>query len=219
MGDMEDWNEFSDRVKGIHKPGIDIVGSNMLVRKGAELKSLPPFEGDRHALYKDYLPEEVMKRPHHKGWLAIVDGRGRCRSGYKGEGENLENHIIHLVSHGVSPEYLAFLQSKAIPYLVAGEKRVDLESMLGKLKTELKIECAITTSGGRLSGALLRASFVDEINIRFHPVIIGGYDIPSLFDSPNLKLPDVLPTRLELVMAQIEAKGRMWLRYKVIHDE
>jgi hypothetical protein len=46
------------------------------------------------------------------------------------------------------------------------------------------------------------------------PAIIGGTETPSLFDSPVLG-PGELPARLRLLSAQVQAGGRVWLRYEV----
>jgi hypothetical protein len=56
---------------------------------------------------------------------------------------------------------------------------------------------------------------VDEVSIEFFPAIIGGFETPALFDSPALK-PDEGPTRLELISAQVQAEGRVRLRYEVL---
>ena len=92
---------------------------------------------------------------------------------------------------------------------------MDLRLALQKLRSKLDVERVLSTSPGRLGGALLRSGLVDEISIAFLPAIIGGFDTPSLFDSPALQ-PDEWPTRLKLVSAEVHADGRVWLRYEVI---
>jgi riboflavin biosynthesis pyrimidine reductase len=86
-----------------------------------------------------------------------------------------------------------------------------------KLASQLNITCVLSTAGGKLNGALLRAGLVDEINVEFFPAVIGGSDTPSLFDSPELK-PDELPTQLKLISAQVQADGHVWLRYEVVRE-
>jgi hypothetical protein len=83
MGDLEDWNSFSKEVKQFHNPDVWVEGSNMLVKDNSELRNLPEFTGDPDKLYQDYLPESVINRKEHEGWLAVVDGKGRLRSGFK----------------------------------------------------------------------------------------------------------------------------------------
>ncbi len=211
LGTEEEWQEFSKKIEEDHKPEVWMEGSNMLVKEGQELRELETYEGDLDALYQDYLPDEVVNKSDREGWLAVVDGRGRLRSGYRGEETK---PMLHLVSYNVSEEYLAFLQKNKIPYLIAGEDRVDLIEVLRKMKSKLDVENIITGSGGKLSGALLRKGLLDEVNIRFNPVLIGGFDTPYLFASPDLE-DDEWPTELEFISGEVEEDGHIFVRYKV----
>jgi riboflavin biosynthesis pyrimidine reductase len=208
------WHEVESNIQRIHSPQAEMQGCGSFVKEGEELKPLPPFEGDPEPLYHDFLPDEVVHRPDHKVWLVVVDGRGRLRTGYKGN-ENPGNHMLHLTSHAASPEYLAFLQRERIPYLIDGKTRVDLCCAMEKLKRILEVNCVRSTAGARLNGALWKAGLVDEINIILRPELIGGFDTPSLFDSPVLR-PDEWPTRLKLISVQVRAEGYVWLRYETL---
>ena len=126
-------------------------------------------------------------------------------------------HMLILAAQQTPDEYLGYLRRETIPYLVAGEKGVDLRLALEKLGAKLGVTTVLSTAGGRLSGALLRAGLVDEINVEFLPGLIGGPDTPSLFDSPTLG-PDERPTRLDLISAHVQAGGQVWLRYRVISE-
>jgi riboflavin biosynthesis pyrimidine reductase len=211
LGTRECWESFTGRVKEMYKPQLMFDGSNMVVKNGAELRELPAFEGDARPLYQDFLPSEVVNNPERIGWLGLVDGRGRFRNGYRGEGGW---HIIHFTTLDAPPEYLAFLRMKNIPYLVCGRGKVDLTEALAKARDILGVESAVTSSGGRLSGALLRAGLLDEVNVWLNPVVIGGFETPSLFDSPELA-PEEWPAALELISAEPFGNGGLWLRYRV----
>jgi riboflavin biosynthesis pyrimidine reductase len=206
-----------ERIKLTHKPQAILEGSGSFLAADAEPDPLPPVEGAAEALYSDFLPHAVVKRPGHWGWFTAVDSRGRVRWTYKEwQEEGWEGwHLLVLVANHTPPEYLAFLQREDIPYLVAGETRVDLRCALERLKSQLGVDCVVSAGGGKLSGALLRAGLVDEINVEFFPAAIGGSDTPALFDSPALK-PDQWPTRLKLLSAQVHTDGHVWLRYKVV---
>ena len=208
------WREIESNIKRIHSPQAELQGSGSFVKEGEALRPLPPHEGDPKALYQDFLPDEIVHRPGHEVWLVVVDGRGRLRTGYKGTEDHPGNHMLHLTSYGAPAEYLAFLQRERIPYLIAGEQRVDLRCAMGKLKAVLGVHCVRSTAGARLNGALLRAGLVDEIHIIYRPEIIGGFQTPTLFDSPELEA-DEWPTRLRLISAQVRAEGHVWLRYEV----
>lgn len=199
-------------LRALHNPQADMLGSNSIVRENDKLKELPRYEGKTEELLQDYLPEDVVDRPDRKGWLIVVDGRGRLRSGYKG---NEGWHMLHLVSNAVASEYLAFLQNKRIPYIITGKEKVDLKKAMEKLRRKLNVKTVFSTAAGKLGGAMLQAGLIDEISIVTHPNIIGGFNTPCLFDSPAGEP----PVKLELITAQVEPKGFLWVRYRVAESE
>ncbi len=209
-------DEVYKRLEFTYKPQVFLEGSGSFVTESAEPEPLPPVAGDPRALYQDFLPDDIIHHPDRR-WFTAVDSRGRVRWAYKEWSEEgwVGWHLLVLAAHRTPPEYLAYLQGENIPYLVAGEERVDLHLALEKLGSRLGVTSVVSTAGGRLSGALLRAGLVDEINVEFFPAVIGGSKTPALFDSPELK-PDEWPTRLKLISAQVQAEGRVWLRYQVV---
>ena len=207
------WEEAVSRIYEIHRPQAEMQGSSSFVKEGEQQKPLPAVEGNPESLYEDFLPEEVVIRPGHEKWLIVVDGRGRMRSGYKGDEES-GSYMLHLVSYATPEQYLGFLQRERIPYLIQGERRVDLQEAMRKLKAKLNVDCLMSMAGGRLNGALLRAGLVDEVNILFTPRLIGGFDTPSLFDSPDLA-EDEWPTPLALISVEVRTNGIIWARYEV----
>lgn len=207
--------EVYAKIKALHNPQALLEGSGSLVLEGQQSEPLPPCGGDARSLYQDFLPENVVNQPNRR-WLTVVDGRGRVRWLYKEfPGEQWEGwYLLVLVCSHTPAEYLAYLQRENIPYLVAGEERVDLKDGLRKLSEKLGVQRLVSTAGGRLNGALLRAGLIDEVNIEFFPALIGGAGTPALFDAPPL-LPEEHPTRLKLISAQVQADGHIWLRYQV----
>jgi len=206
-------------LKSLHQPQASLEGSGSLVRDEDEPAPLPPVEGDASHLYDDYLPESVTGRPGHRGWFTCVDGRGRVRNWIKDGavfGEEWQGwHSLILVCRAPPAPYLAYLRREAIPYLVAGDERVDLALALEKLGSRLGVATLLSTAGGRMNGALLRAGLVDEVNVELLPGVVGGLDTPSLFDSPALG-PEENPVRLELVSALVQSGGQVWLRYRTV---
>jgi 2,5-diamino-6-(ribosylamino)-4(3H)-pyrimidinone 5'-phosphate reductase len=213
--DALDWIKFT------HQPQATLEGSGSFVREGDEPAPLPPYVGDRAALYEDYLPEAVVQRPDHRGWFMAVDGRGRVRDWIKDGAafgpEWAGWHLLVLAAQQTPAEYLSYLRLESIPYLVGGQEHVDLALVLNKLYSRLGVTSLLSTAGGRLNGALLRAGLVDEINVEFLPAIIGGFDTPALFDSPALG-PGEQPASLNLLSARVRTDGRIWLRYQVVAE-
>lgn len=210
----EEWASFTKAVFALHEPDMFLEGSNMLVAENEELAELPAFEGNPEELYQDFLPDDILNRPGRKTWTAVVDGRGRFRNGYTAVCDDPETYMVHLTTETAPPEYLAFLRQRNLPYLIQGRGRVDLPGMFAKVHNRLKVKTIATSSGGRLSGALIRSSLLDEINILVSPVVIGGYAIPTLFASPEPEWPAVLPNKLRLLEVKHLPNDKLWLRYK-----
>ena len=208
--------EISKWLRDTHKPHAYLEGSGSLVTEKEKLKPLPVFKGDPKTLYKDFLPDSVIKRAGHRGWFAMVDSRGRVRWGFKEwPSEEWKGwHLLVIVANQTPREYLAYLQRETIPYLMAGEDSANLKLALEKMKSILGVTSVVSTSPGKLGGALLRDDLIDEVNLLLLPVLIGGTETPTLFESPELR-PNQWPTSLELVWTRIQSYGRIWLRYKV----
>lgn len=210
-----EWESFSKAVFELHRPDMFLEGSNMLVAENEEPAQLPGFHGNCEELYRDFLPDEIVNRPGRKTWTAVVDGRGRFRNGYTADCDDPETYMVHLTTETAPPEYLAFLRERKIPYLIAGKDQVDLPKMFAKVKTLLNVSTIATSSGGRLSGALIRSALLDEVNILISPLVIGGYTVPTLFSSPEPKWPDILPSKLKLLEVKHFLNDKIWLRYLV----
>lgn len=205
------WEKVTAAIDEQWHPQGTMMGSGTVMSDYAPLRELPAFSGDSSALYADFLPEEVVATTRH--WYILVDGRGRCRSGYKAT-ESSGGHIVHLVSHSVPAECLSFLRKERIPYLIGGEEHVDLAGALGKLRGKLGVQAIRLWGGGALNGAMLRAGLIDEIHLILWPLLIGGRRTPSLADCDDL-LRDQLPTTLQLVSARVQEGGYLWLHYRV----
>ncbi len=211
----EEWEIFSKAVFSIHKPDMFLEGSNMVVAENEALKELPKFKEDINNLFEDFIPEYILNHKNRKTWTAIVDGRGRFRNGYTAVTDDPETYMVHLTTETVPPDYLAFLRSKNIPYIIEGQNKVNLPKALQKVKTKLNVDTIATSSGGRLSGALIRSSLLDEVNLLLSPIVIGGDKTPKLFTSPELNWPSIKPSILTLLEMKDMKNGKVWLRYKV----
>lgn len=207
-------------IEATYAPQATLEGSGSFVLAGSEPDPLPPAAGDAAALYDDYLPPDVLALPDRVGWFTVVDGRGRIRWRYTGAPGNaypgMEGwHLLVLVHRGTPPAYLAYLRTLRAPYLVCGgPDHVDLAAALDRLGAKLGVRALLSTAGGTLNGALLRAGLIDEINLEIFPGVIGGTRTPALFDSPPLG-PDEHPTPLRLEAVERRDGGWVYLRYTV----
>ncbi|PTY05713.1 deaminase [Opitutaceae bacterium EW11] len=205
------WKEVRDAIDAEWHPQATMMGSRTVLREGAELKELPAYADSRDTLLQDFLPDDVVQATRH--WAVLVDGRGRCRSGYKAT-ETLGWHVLHLVSRSAPSEHLAFLREKRIPYLVGGERHADLAGALAKMAGQLGVKSMVLWGGGTLNGAMLRQRLVDEIHLIVQPVAIGGRTTPTLFDCDDLREGES-PALVRLISARPAAGGYLWLHYTV----
>ena len=199
----------TDQIEALYRPGALLEGSGSLVAGSASPPAglPPPGEPIDHA---DHLPS----RPAGRKWFTVVDGRGRVRWTMTSNGEY---DLLVLACRATPAAYLAYLRRERIAYLIAGEERVDLGAALRRMRSVLGVACVISTAGGGLNGALLRAGLVDEIQVVVYPAVIGGHDTPTLFDGPPLP-EGALPSRLRLLATHAETDGTLWLRYQVVRD-
>ena len=142
-------------------------------------------------------------------WFIVVDSRGRMRWSFKGDDDR---RLLVLACRQTPPAYLAYLRREQIPYLVAGEARVDLLEALSLIKNRLGADCVVSEAGGGLNGALLRAGLVDELHLVVLPALVGGADTPTTFDGPALGSTGVPQT---MRLADVRHVGdAIWLRYE-----
>jgi 2,5-diamino-6-(ribosylamino)-4(3H)-pyrimidinone 5'-phosphate reductase len=196
-------------VKTTFQPQALLEGSGSFVQQGAASEALPAVAGNNAELYTDFLPDAVVKAAGRR-WMTVTDRRGAVRWFYKEfPGEEWAGwHLLVLVSKATPPEYLAYLRRESIPYLVSGEVQVDLAAALAKMVESLGVTSIVSTGGGRLNGALLRAGLVDQVVIEYFPVLIGGTGTPALFTTPDL-LPGELPTHLALQPLEALPNGHL----------
>lgn len=209
------WDAISRRpgvtladVEALHAPRAMLGGSNSFVAADAPPPDWARPDAEDH-LYEDHLPAGMVV-PSTR-WFVAVDSRGRVRWSYKEMGGW---HLLVLVAEATPAGYLRFLRDEAIPYLVAGSERVDLDLALHRLGEDLGVATVVADGGGTLNGALLRAGLVDEIDVQFLPAVIGDPDAPSLFAGFG-RGPDGSPVVLTRIALDEQGEGFFFVRYGV----
>ena len=124
-------------------------------------------------------------------------------------------HVITILTESVSDDYLAFLQSKGVSYLFGGKSRIDLETVLRKLRSRFGIRKLLLEGGGKINGSFLAADLIDELCILVGPVADGSVGTPSLFDVDDRRAP---ARKLKLISMTKRAGDIVWLRYEVRHQ-
>ncbi|HYK27578.1 MAG TPA: dihydrofolate reductase family protein [Streptosporangiaceae bacterium] len=160
-----------------HHPTVVLEGSGTFVPDTAGSVTGIPGQHDASDLRRDWLP-----RPSPK-WFAVVDGRGRVPWSYTGAGDV---SLLVLACDRTPLAYLGWLRELEVPYLIAGDDRVNLPRALEKMPSLLSATCVVSEGGGGINGALLRSGVVDELHMIWFPAVIGGADTPSSFDGKPL---------------------------------
>jgi len=194
-----------------HAPDALLEGAGTFVPPAAA-----PLEWPAGATVEpgDYLPADIVAAAPR--WFAATDSRGRVRWPFTELplAQWAGTRLIVLVSKRTPAGYRAYLRSERIPYLVAGDDRVDLRAALATMRARLGVTTLVATCGGELGGALLRAGLVDQVEIEVVPLVAGGRTTPALFSSAELG-DDEPPTRLRLMDTTTYADGRVLLSYAV----
>ena len=133
------------------------------------------------------------------GWRSdrIIDPDGD--PGYDGA------QVIEVLSEDVDGRYLSYLKELGISYIFAGEKAIDVELALKKLKELFKCNTLLLEGGSIINGAFLRADAVDELSLVTAPVVAGGGGKALFYDS--------VFKCFELTKAESE-NGNLILNYK-----
>ena len=89
-------------------------------------------------------------------------------------------HVIQVMTKKVNEEYLAFLRSLGISYIICGEDDIDIELCLEKLRMKFGIKVLLLEGGSLINGSFMKAGVIDEISLVQCP-ITGEKDDKSLF--------------------------------------
>lgn len=155
-------------------------GSNTIVMYAAKgHPDLSKYDGQRIE-YRDWVPEGIQSLT----WDVSYDRRGRAgweKNYFPYAGK--KNRAIEVVTKQVPKNYLAFLQSMKIPYLVCGDQEIDFAESLMKLRKYFGIKTMVLGGGSLINGAFLKAGLVDQISLVIAPYISGDAKKKGTFDT------------------------------------
>lgn len=142
---------------------------------------LSAFKGSKLPI-ADWIPEGL----NAETWLLSVDPNGELawQHNYFDYGQK-KSRVIELVSDSVSPDYLAFLQSMNIPYIVGGkdDTSIDFAKVLQKLREDFGITTLVVSGGATVNGSFFKAGLVDQVSLVVSPYISGDLSIKGPFNT------------------------------------
>ncbi len=180
-----------------------LVGSNtILTDRTPDPENIPPDA-----------PETVHEDP--RPLMVVPDSRGRIRNWLYLRQQPYWKDVLVLLSRNTPEEYVDHLQERQIDFIVAGEERVDFAIAFKILKESYGIKTIRVDSGGTLNGVLLQAGLVDEISVLLHPVLVGGANLSSIFQTTGAgAIPEAI--KIQLIQLEKTKNDTVWLRYRVI---
>lgn len=129
--------------------------------------------------YEDWVPNIKSET-----WDVSFDRKGRAgwEKNYFEYGGK-KSRAIEVITKLSSKEYMAFLRSMEIPYIVCGDDEINFEESLIKIKKYFGIDTMVLGGGALINGAFLKAGLVDEISIVIGPYVSGDTGIKDTFDT------------------------------------
>ena len=172
------------------------------------------MSGSSTMLKAEMSTEEKIKKMSDQ-YLVVVDSKGLVKNWDVIKRQAWWNdRPIVLCSETTPKDYLSYLDSEKIQYLIEGNDNVDLGPALERLESGFSIKTIRIDSGGILGGALLRAGLVNEISILYSPQLTGGESAKSIFRAPDAKSFEEI-IDLELIKSEVVERNYVWTRYKV----
>jgi riboflavin biosynthesis pyrimidine reductase len=151
---------------------------------------------------------DFVARDDARSYAIAIDPGGKLRWE---SGSIDDDHAVTVLTERVPDRYLAFLRERGVSYLFGGKDRIDVPTVLRKLRNRLGIRQLLLEGGGKINGSFLAARCIDELSLLVAPVADGTLGAPALFDTDGGS-----PTRLQLVSVERRRGGLVWLRYRVL---
>lgn len=153
--------------------------------------------------------EEFYKDKECKGYEVIVDTKGILLW----EDQNKEETpILVLTSEKANKNYLEYLKSHHISYIVTGKNTINLKRGLEILFNNFNVTRLAVVGGGHINAGFLNDGLIDEVSILVGAGIDGRKGECSVFD--GLKENKEL-TKLKLLDVKVFKSDAVWLRYRV----
>ena len=126
-------------------------------------------------------------------------------------------HVVEVLTGMATNAYKAFLRALGISYIIAGEKTLDFDLAMSKLKRLFSIDTLMLGGGGVLNWSFLQAGLCDELSLVIAPAADGSSETPALFETRALTKDKAIGFALQ--SADVLEGGAVWLRYSVKKGE
>ena len=156
--------------------------------------------------HKDYVAPHTEDK-----YVIAIDRHGKLAYSQSYlERHGLKQHIIEVLTKEVSDEYLAYLRKLGISYIFAGNKELECEIAMVKLKEVFGIERLVIAGGGYIDWAFADAGMIDELSLVIAPAADGEQKV-TVFERTDKSLNRSISFKLKDVV--ILDGNAVWLRY------
>lgn len=157
-----------------------------------------------------YAKEGFSKKAVAQGYEVVVDTKGTL---LWQDQAGSDKPLVVITSEQVTTEYLKYLDSLSISWIVSGKDHIDLASAMEILAEEFDVERMAIVGGGTINGAFLGTGLLDEVSILLAPGIDGRRGFAAAYDGLPM---DTEPFQLKLEKLKQYSNGAVWLRYTII---
>lgn len=156
---------------------------------------------------KSFGKEGFSKKMEANGYEVVVDTKGTLL--WQDQTDN-EKPLLIITSQKVTTEYLEYLDSKNISWIVCGEEKIDLSRAVEILAKEFNVERMGIVGGGTINAGFLSAGLLDEVSILLAPGIDARKGMTSTFDGLPM---NAKPFHLKLENVKKYGDGALWILY------
>ena len=86
------------------------------------------------------------------------------------------------MTENVKDEYLAYLRSIGLSYIICGKDDIDLDICLEKLRLKFGIKVLLLEGGSLINGSFMKAGVIDEISLVQVPLNGEESDKPLFYE-------------------------------------
>ena len=167
-----------------------ILGTNTLLTDYAPKNYKPDFSkfsNTNISKNEDYISKE--KGDYYviafdlEGEIPWKENKGKFLEEF---GRKQVSHILEIVTQKASKEYLAYLRSIDITYIIGGKEEIDVNYVLKRLKNEFGMNKILLEGGPTINAYFFNQNLVDKI-ILYQVPLLGNKEDSPVFGQINMK--------------------------------
>ena len=192
-----------------------ILGTNTLLTDYAPKNYKPDlskFSNTNISKAEDYIAKEkgdfYVIAFDIEGEIPWKENKGKFLDEF---GRKQVSHIFEVVTEKASKEYLAYLRSIDITYIIGGKEEIDINYVLKRLKNEFGMNKILLEGGPTINSSFFNKNLVDKI-ILYQVPLLGNQNDSQVFGEINMKELSLMSVEMlddkQTLMFQYEVKNK-----------